>query len=268
MMTVNLHTHTARCGHATGGDREYVENAVKGGLTHLGFSDHMPFVFPDGKESSFRIPMNRAADYVESLQSLREEYRGKIQIHIGFEMEYYPLYFQEMLRLANDLGAEYLLLAQHYVKNEWPNGSNHMVYRNSSEEELILYADTILEAMDTGVFTYLAHPDLFFFTGENTALYDRQMRRICQGAAARNFPLEINLLGIRDHRHYPNHHFWEIAAEEGCQVVFGCDAHEAQIVTDPDSYAVAKQWVEELGLNYCPTPRLIHPKTGEITQTT
>ena len=93
-MTVNLHTHTARCGHAKGTDRDYIESAIQGGLTHLGFADHIPFVFPDGRESSFRIPMAERQDYMESLRALREEYRDRITIHIGFEMEYYPLYFK------------------------------------------------------------------------------------------------------------------------------------------------------------------------------
>ena len=40
-LTANYHTHTVRCGHAEGTDREYAEKAVERGLTHLGFSDHV-----------------------------------------------------------------------------------------------------------------------------------------------------------------------------------------------------------------------------------
>lgn len=266
-MTVNLHTHTVRCGHAKGADRDYIENAIQGGLTHLGFADHMPFVFPDGHESSFRIPMAERQDYMDSLRSLREEYCDRITIHIGFEMEYYPLYFKDMLKISTELGAEFLLLSQHYVKNEYPNGSKYMGKPTDSEEELILYADTLLEAMETGIFTYAAHPDLIHFVGDNHALYEEQVRRICQGARAHDLPLELNLLGVRDHRHYPNRRFWEIAAEEGCEVVIGCDAHQPEVVTDERSLAVALQWIAELGLNYNPHPKLIHPVTGAVTLT-
>ena len=54
-MFCNYHTHTYRCGHATGTDREYVENAIKVGLKTLGFSDHAPYVFEDGYRSSMRM---------------------------------------------------------------------------------------------------------------------------------------------------------------------------------------------------------------------
>ena len=32
----NLHTHTFRCGHATGVDRDYVEGAIRAGVRVLG----------------------------------------------------------------------------------------------------------------------------------------------------------------------------------------------------------------------------------------
>ena len=45
-MRYNLHTHTKRCNHAQGEDREYVEAAIKAGIKTLGFSDHCPQFFP------------------------------------------------------------------------------------------------------------------------------------------------------------------------------------------------------------------------------
>ena len=50
-MIANYHTHTARCGHAVGEDREYAEMALARGLKTLGFSDHVPMPFADGHES-------------------------------------------------------------------------------------------------------------------------------------------------------------------------------------------------------------------------
>lgn len=41
-MIANYHTHTWRCNHAVGTEREYVERAIEGGLKILGFSDHTP----------------------------------------------------------------------------------------------------------------------------------------------------------------------------------------------------------------------------------
>ena len=96
-MTVNLHTHTYRCHHATGTERQYIQKAIENGIKHMGFSEHSPFREPNGTEQAHRLSMMDAPLYFESLRSLREEFRDRIQIHIGFEMEFYPLHFEKML---------------------------------------------------------------------------------------------------------------------------------------------------------------------------
>ena len=55
MFTKSFHTHTTRCRHAEGEDREYVLEAVKSGMTVLGFSDHSPYVFEGDYYSGFRM---------------------------------------------------------------------------------------------------------------------------------------------------------------------------------------------------------------------
>ena len=61
-MIANYHTHTYRCGHAVGEDRQYVETAIRRGLQVLGFSEHVPMPFPDGHESRFRVPRRLLED--------------------------------------------------------------------------------------------------------------------------------------------------------------------------------------------------------------
>ena len=41
-MFANYHTYTARCGHASGREEEYILRAIEGGIKILGFSDHIP----------------------------------------------------------------------------------------------------------------------------------------------------------------------------------------------------------------------------------
>ena len=55
-MNYNYHAHTWRCSHASGTEEAYVQRAIACGITHMGFSDHIPHRFPDGYESYFRIP--------------------------------------------------------------------------------------------------------------------------------------------------------------------------------------------------------------------
>ena len=44
-MIANYHTHTPRCNHAEGAERDYIERALEGGFRELGFSDHTPYLF-------------------------------------------------------------------------------------------------------------------------------------------------------------------------------------------------------------------------------
>ncbi len=254
-MTYNYHAHTARCGHASGTEEEYIQCAIAGGITHMGFSDHVPFLFPDGSESYYRIPMAQARDYFDTLNTLRKKYKGQIDLTIGFEMEYYPTFFRDMLDTALSLGAEYLILGQHFSGDERPNG---FYVANPTDDPALLeeYVTNILTAMETGLFSYVAHPDLFNFTGDET-IYETQMRRLCVAAREKNIPLEINFLGMRAGRHYPQDRFWKLAGEEKSPVTFGFDSHDVAGAFDSASLPRAMKLVERYALNYIGEPKLI-----------
>ena len=61
-------------------------------------------------------------------------------------------------------------------------------------------------------------------------------------------PLEINLLGLREDRHYPTVRFFKIAAEVGNTVVLGVDAHQPECIGEPNSLKRAKEIAEECGI--------------------
>ncbi|MBQ7793091.1 MAG: hypothetical protein IJ366_01090 [Clostridia bacterium] len=61
---------------------------------------------------------------------LKEKYKDEIDIKIGFEIEYYPDEFNNMLKNAIDLGAEYLILGQHFLGiYEGRNYPNELFWR-------------------------------------------------------------------------------------------------------------------------------------------
>ena len=254
-MTYNYHTHTFRCHHAEGTEREYVERAIAGGIKKMGFSEHVPQEFPEGYRSYWRMFSEDVADYFETLRSLREEYRGRIEIFIGFEMEYYPRYFDEMRRNALAWGAEYLILGEHYLNSEYPLGK-YAAFENGSEEDLASYADDVAAGIGTGLFSCVAHPDLFNFKGD-PAVYEREMTKICKASLEADVPLEINLLGLRRGRHYPNPEFWRIAGKLGCRAVVGCDAHSPDDAYDAVSEGAALRMAESFGVEVESDPALI-----------
>ena len=82
-MIANYHTHTWRCRHADGTEREYVERAIEGGLKILGFSDHSPYPFPDGYDSGMRMRLDQVEGYVDTVLALKKEFDKDIEIHLG-----------------------------------------------------------------------------------------------------------------------------------------------------------------------------------------
>ena len=254
-MHYNYHTHTFRCRHASGTEREYIESALAAGIKKIGFSEHIPFCFPDGHESFYRLPTNEIDAYFQTLYALREEYRGKADILIGYEVEYYPRYFEQMYRIIKETGAEYIILGQHFIQNE--EGDAPSCYTPSeSADELIEYVDCVIAAMQTGLFTYVAHPDVFSFTGDN-ALYTHEIRRLCKAAKHLGVPFELNFLGIRQNRRYPNERFWQIVGEAAVPVTFGLDAHDVAAAGDVASLPRAMELVEKYHLNYIGEPNII-----------
>ena len=101
-MKHNYHTHTYRCHHASGTEREYIETALRNGLGTLGFADHSPYIFPEGYYSSFRMFPEQTAGYYRTLGTLREEFKDSLEIRMGFEMEYYPRHFKETLAFMKE----------------------------------------------------------------------------------------------------------------------------------------------------------------------
>ena len=89
-MNYNYQTHTKRCRHASGEMEEYVQAAIAGGICHMGFSEHAPFLFPGGYESCYRLLSAEVEDYFREGNALSKTYADRIELSLGFEMEYYP----------------------------------------------------------------------------------------------------------------------------------------------------------------------------------
>ena len=244
-MYANYHTHTWRCRHAIGTERQYIEQAIQSGMQVLGFSDHTPYPFPDGHDSGYRMFLHQTEDYFRTLTDLQKEYAGQIELHIGVEAEYYPICFEAMVELLRQYPCEYMLLGQHFLENE--ETREYAGCPMSRPDQLTRYVNQTLEALSTGLFTYLAHPDLIFWKGDR-ALYAKEMRRLCEGVKALGYPIEINLLGLYDRRNYPCETFWKIAGEVGNTAILGIDGHEPEAMNRPEVEAEARALATRHGL--------------------
>ncbi len=197
-MLTNYHTHTTRCGHAEGTEEEYILTALRCGYKVLGFSDHTPWAYATpGFVSRIRMLPSQLDDYVLTLRGLREKYADKLHIHIGLEAEYFPAYLGWLREEMERLDIEYLILGCHYDTTDEQDARASRFGGSTSTAHGRRYAEQVVEALETGLYRYLAHPDLFL---NRVTAFDADAEKACQdicAAAARlDIPLEYNMAGL------------------------------------------------------------------------
>ena len=220
-MLTNYHTHTTRCGHAEGAEEEYILTALRCGYKVLGFSDHTPWAYATpGFVSRIRMLPFQLDDYVLTLRRLREKYADKLHIRIGLEAEYFPAYLGWLREETERLDIEYLILGCHYDTTDEQDARASRFGGSTSTAHGRRYAEQVVEALETGLYRYLAHPDLFL---NRVTAFDadaeKACRDICAAAARLDIPLEYNMAGLtlQDRPDgslgYTRDEFWRIAAE-------------------------------------------------------
>ena len=261
-----FHTHTQRCGHGAKDteDEKWVQNAIKGGIKKLAFTDHIPL--PDGMnhKANSRMDIAEAESYLTSIHYLQEKYKGQIEIESGFEFEYSNRDLEHLRELKSK--TDKMVLGQHFVIDD--NGQEHGIVRGKNREQisgevLDLYAKSILSAIDKGLPDVIAHPDLFMQARDSFGELEEEITRtICREAIEKGIPLEINFgkiapevdskLPIDELKRkipYPSQEFWKYIAEIAPQyeqqygkqlmVLFGKDAHFPEQLSTEKDYEIA-----------------------------
>jgi HisJ family histidinol phosphate phosphatase len=262
-MTANYHTHTRWCRHGAGEIEDFVEAAIRAGLSEIAITEHVPLPGdPDGN----RMYFSEFEAFDAALDAAIARYAGRIAVRKGFECEYYPemLNYYEWLR--GERGYEILLLGQHTSVDM---GTDYFAPKGPAEAAR--YADEVVEGIRTGLFDILAHPDLPIvrYEGERAVPPDARrlspghpdaaflaaMRKVFQACAERGVLAEINANGMRDGRGYPCPAAWEAEARRarGLRAIVNADAHYPEFLAGPH-IAACESLAASLGLTVANGP--------------
>ena len=233
----NYHTHTYRSGHSEyASDEEMLQAARDMGISMIGFSEHIPnpdLVLPD---EDHRMLSSEVDGYIASISKMKQEY-SDMTILAGFEAEYDPMREAFLGEMKDKV--DYMILGQHFV-----NRGLQMISPNNNPNYPIEYANMVSQAIDSGIFDIVAHPDHFMVfrdtmeSDEARKLFDENAvlasQIICEKARDMGIPIEINLAKATSGKvlsdgslAYPHPTFWKVAQEiEGLKILKGVDAHD------------------------------------------
>ena len=106
--------------------------------------------------------------------------------------------------------------------------------------------------MESGRYKYVAHPDVIYFTGDDD-IYEKNFTRLCEYLKSKDIPVEINMLGVRDNRHYTSERFLSIAKKIGNKAIIGIDAHFPSALCDRENIEKCERLAEKFGLEIVDT---------------
>lgn len=247
MQKFNYHSHTYRCGHADLDmkDEDYIKEYIEMGFEKIAFTDHCPEKNKIDKRPNIRMEYEQKNEYIDTIKKLKEKYKNKIKIEVGYEIEYIPGDEENLRELKNE--ADKIILGQHFI---YDNNKNLKYIGQSefSDEELIKYSEYIQKAMKLKLPNIIAHPDMYMMNRKEFGKIENEVAKIiCESAQKYDIPLEINLNNIFAKTYYENRKlnndsfekqkeklknvfypckdFWKVASNYNIKVLYGIDTH-------------------------------------------
>jgi histidinol-phosphatase (PHP family) len=249
MLLTNYHTHTHFCDGAES-PVKYCNMAIQKNISVLGFSSHAPLPFP----CKWTLPVDRFDEYVASINRLKEDYRSKVEIYCGLEMDYIPALWNTIKSLYDISRLDYLIGSIHFV-DEYPDGtpwtidgSNEEfrkgfreVFHNDSHAVIRKYFQYTREMIDVMQPKIIGHIDKIkmqhngdCLVPETDLVYRDELIKTLEKIATSGNIVEINTRGVyrrNETDFYPS--FWVIQemAQLKIPVMVNSDAHQPDELT-------------------------------------
>jgi histidinol-phosphatase (PHP family) len=250
----NFHTHTH---FSDGSDAPeiYIEEAIKQGITALGFSDHSPLPF----ENTFALRAERIQEYCDTIHSLIHSFTYSLngnsqqpsgfQLFLGMEVDFIPGSGYPFSQFSENYPLDYLIGSVHLVRNGSPDdlwfidgpdpatyfdGLNQL-FGNDIRKGVTAYYRQINEMLESNKFDIIGHFDKIKMHNRGKlfredepwyiALVDESLELIKKHQVI----VEVNTRGIYKKRSdslFPGPWILKKVHELGIPVVISSDAHK------------------------------------------
>ena len=225
---VDYHMHTPLCGHATGEPEEYVKQALKIGLSEIGFSDHAPLVSHEDPRYTMnpsQLPLYHAM--VEKVQKKFSDFT----IKLGLEADFIPGFEKQTRELLAGYPYDFIIGSIHFIdrwafddpdeKIKWRDKDINAVYRD--------YYKLLRQSAQSGLFDILGHVDLVKKFGHRASEdLSAEVENTAEVFKKSGITIEINTSGLRKPvgEIYPSLSVLKIYSKHGVPITFSSDSHE------------------------------------------
>ncbi len=246
-MRIDLHNHTPLCNHATGNPKEYILKAIDEGIDIYGFSDHAPMNY----DKKYRMNFEQMNQYEQEVLNLKEKFKDKIDIRLGYEVDFLDGYIDNRVLNAK---VDYLIGSVHFLDNWGFDNPEYIAkYKTKNIDEIWQkYFDAIEAMAKFGKFNIVGHIDLMKVFNY---LPKKDIKLIAQNALKEikksNMVIEINAAGLRKpvKEQYPSRDLLELAYELNIPITFGSDAHSIEQIGF--AYSKVLTLAKEVGYREC-----------------
>jgi histidinol-phosphatase (PHP family) len=234
----------------------YLEAARAAGIEELGVSEHIDR-FADGLEI-WDHPQWREWG-VDDLAAYCEFVRTT-PLRLGIEMDFVPGREDRIASVLDRHRFDYVVGSVHFVHGQAAvDWDIYDIWESISDPDKVwkLYFDTLAEAVRTGLYDILAHPDLVKVWGDRRPAPERDPRfyyePVIEAIAETPIAIEFSTAGWRKPvaEQYPSRAFAEMCLDAGAPFALSSDAHVPEDVGRDYDRAVEtmRDWgIEEIAV--------------------
>ncbi len=213
---------------------QFVEQAIKNGLTEICFTDHMPLSVCNAAD---RIKKGKVKEYCQRVSELADKYKKDIIIKTGIEIDYHPDYTGEIEQVLSEGSFDYVLGSSHLHISGYGIDFTSL----TADDFVAITLNNILASVKSGYFDGISHMEMYLWVIDNpqrfplrtqTVDYNMHRDKICDildEIAKRKIFLEINSHRMADKGNidyaYPSRTVLKLAADREIRYRFGSDAH-------------------------------------------
>ncbi|WP_430814866.1 histidinol-phosphatase [Carboxylicivirga sp. RSCT41] len=250
MQYFSFHTHSDFCDGKTSMET-VCEEAIKKGVSSIGFSSHAPVPF----DTKWAMPFHKLEEYVATSQGCKTKYKGKLEVYRSLEADFIAHNRSIPFDVWRKLGRlDYIIGSVHLVSNpekqntiwfldgpveNYENGLN-ACFDGNIKQAVSSYYKQVQEMVVSQKPDVIAHMDKVImnnkgkFFSEDEAWYQDALEETLQVIAKTNTIIEVNTRGIyrgKYHTFFPNESVIKRCVELEIPLTVSVDAHHPDELT-------------------------------------